>query len=537
MRGNAKKHNLTDAKVAIPASHSAPLEISSLHHAALWIALAVVIFLAFILNLHAIPLLDVDEGAFSEATREMLVSGDYITTYMNGSLRFDKPILIYWLQAFSASLFGIDEFAFRLPSVLAAVGWIGAILVFTRQQSDQTTGLIAALMTASTLGIVIIGRAAIADALLNLFLVLALFDIYRYLEQPQPKLIWRTYLWIGLGLLTKGPIAVLIPFAAGSITFLLHGKFRTWLKAMFNPVGWIILLAVAAPWYVLEYLQQGQAFIDGFFLRHNIDRFRNPMQGHSGGFLYYLPALLFLLLPYTGLFIRILPTLRLMRRSPLSTFLWSWFLFVLVFFSLSSTKLPHYLIYGLTPLFILMSIYRDRLASLWLAFAPPIAFLCLVLALPSLVSILSVRLENIYFQEMLSRQDMFGTVYYVSGSLLLIAALLLAMHRRLSIFTRLAGMGILCTYALAGLALPAIVDLQQGPVKEAALIARQSGIPVTRWQIHMPSFSVYLGNVTKAYVPTAENVIIFTRVDKMGGLGPVEVLYRKGGIVLVKKTR
>jgi len=76
-----------------------------------WILLVAAIFFGFWFNLGGVPLFDLDEGAFSEATREMLASGNYLTTYLNGALRFDKPILIYWLQALSVGSFGLDEFA------------------------------------------------------------------------------------------------------------------------------------------------------------------------------------------------------------------------------------------------------------------------------------------------------------------------------------------------------------------------------------------------------------------------------------------
>ena len=76
----------------------------------------------FLVGLGLMPLFDLDEGAFSSATMEMLQRGDYITTYMGGELRFDKPIFIYWLQALSVSGFGLNEFALRLPSALCAIG-------------------------------------------------------------------------------------------------------------------------------------------------------------------------------------------------------------------------------------------------------------------------------------------------------------------------------------------------------------------------------------------------------------------------------
>lgn len=97
----------------------------------LW-AWAVVVLLVGLARLGDVPLFDVDEGAFSEATRELLASGDWGHTTLNGEPRWDKPILTYWLQALSVRAFGLGEFALRLPSVLAAWGWAVAVALFAR---------------------------------------------------------------------------------------------------------------------------------------------------------------------------------------------------------------------------------------------------------------------------------------------------------------------------------------------------------------------------------------------------------------------
>jgi 4-amino-4-deoxy-L-arabinose transferase-like glycosyltransferase len=507
--------------------------------------LAGAVFVGLFFRLGAAPLFDVDEGAFGEATREMLERGDYISTWLNGQPRFDKPILIYWLQAASVRLLGLDEFALRLPSALAACAWIAAILSFARRFLDRDTAYAAAFIAAGTAGFTVIGRGAIADALLNLFLALSMFDIIRYADDPRPAWRRRVFLWIGLGLLTKGPVALLVPGAASLLGFSLQGRVADWWRAVRDPAGWAILLTVAMPWYLLEYERRGDAFLAGFFLRHNVERFLSPLQGHGGGPLYYLLAILVLLLPYTGLFLPTLPGLRRMRAAPLDTFLWSWFLFVLLFFSLAGTKLPHYLLYGATPLFILMARQRHALRSHLLAFAPPLLFLGLVAALPRLLAYLAPASRNPYVREALGRTEVFGTAWPAAALALLAAVLGLALWRGASLWRRLAASGVLCSLALAGLLLPALAELQQGPVKEAALLARRAGWDVHSWRINVPSFSVYRGAVTPAapaatppqQVPAQlplRGQVVLTRSDALGALGPVQLLYRKGGIVLAR---
>jgi 4-amino-4-deoxy-L-arabinose transferase-like glycosyltransferase len=513
----------------VARSTPAPLALPALLALAAW--------LAFFNQLGAFPLFDVDEGAFGEATREMIERGDFVTTWLNGQPRFDKPILTYWLQALSVSLFGMHEFAFRLPSALAGLGWIGAILVFTRRQRGRATAYAAAVIAATTLGVGVIGRGATADALLNLFLVLAMFDIYRYMVQPLARYRRRAFFWIALGLLTKGPVALLIPFAASGVAFALHGKARAWRRAVLDPAGWLILLAVAGPWYLLEYQRQGDAFIAGFFLRHNVERFMTPLQGHRGNALYYLPAALLLLLPYSGLFLRILPTIRTLRANPLDTFLWCWFLFVLLFFSMAGTKLPHYLLYGVTPLFVLMAMRRRTLASRWLAFLPPFLLLAAVLALPAALQWFGPAIGDAYVRDTLMQAAPFGAGYWLAALGLLLAMLALALVPRYRVWQWLIAIGVLCSLAVGGLLLPALGQLQQGPVKDAALYARQHRLTVRTWQFNVPSFSVYRGQVTERAAAPRPGEVLLTRSSALAALGPVEVLYRKGGVVLVKVAR
>jgi 4-amino-4-deoxy-L-arabinose transferase-like glycosyltransferase len=520
------------------------------------LALALAVLLGLFFRLGTVPLFDVDEGAFSEATREMLARGDYVSTWLDGQPRFDKPILIYWLQAASVTLFGAGEFAFRLPSALAATAWIGAIAVFARERFDgaagpgtgQGSGHAAAFIAATTAGVGVIGRGAIADALLNLFLALAMFDIMRYAADGQPRQRRRVYLWIGLGLLTKGPVALLVPAAAACLGFALQGRIGVWWRALRDPAGWAILLAVAAPWYLLEYARRGDAFLAGFFMRHNVERFMAPLQGHGGGILYYVPALLLILLPWSGLFLAMLHGLWRRRRAGAAgadaaatggagdVFLWSWFLFVFVFFSLAGTKLPHYLLYGVTPLFFLMVRARRVPHPPWLVLAPPLLLLAAVAALPYALERLAPGIGNAYVREALGRTEAFGAGWRGTAALLLGAALVLAFWRRAPLWPRLAATALLCTGALGGLMLPAVGELQQGPIKEAALLARREGWDVRRWRIDAPSFSVYRAAVTPATPMPQPGQVILTRSNMLTapGVPRARILYRKGGIVLLR---
>ncbi|MES2354196.1 MAG: glycosyltransferase family 39 protein [Pseudomonadota bacterium] len=386
-----------------------------------WLAL---VLFCFVWNLGGAPLFDVDEGAFSEATREMLAHGDFLTTYLNGELRFDKPILIYWLQAAAVGTFGLHEWSFRLPSALAASGWVMAVLMFSRRFLNERSALLAATFTGTALGPLVIGRAATADALLHLCLAAALFDIYRFATSGERRCVLRTFLWMGIGTLTKGPVALLIPFLVSGIYFATRNDMRKWRRAIFDPLGWLILIVIAAPWYALEFREQGQAFVAGFFMKHNVGRFTATMQGHGGNLFYYAPAILLVTLPFSGLFLRILPALRQQWRDPLDRFLWLWFAVVYVLFSLSKTQLPHYILYGATPLFVLMARHRQLLRSRWLAYLPSILLLTALLLLPEIFTAVRERTHDVYVAEMLTAAPVIFDSNYRIGAALALSAVL-----------------------------------------------------------------------------------------------------------------
>lgn len=535
-------------------SSTAPPTASGMAPRTQVLLLAALIALLYLPLLGAAPLIDVDEGAFSEATRNMLASGDWMSTTLNGVPRFDKPILIYWLQAISVSVFGVNEFAFRLPSALAALGWCFVVgrfaATYARQGSDAKTeaktdlssGLLAAWITATALGVLIIGRAATADALLNLLLACAMADLWGFLatedKRASQKHLWRLYFWVGLGVLTKGPIAILVPAAAAGLYGLTSGNLMRVLRGGFNPVGWAIFIAVVLPWYAYSFAVHGQDFWNGFFVRHNINRFGGTLEGHSGSLFYYVLVLPLIVLPWTGLFITALRHIRTDFQQPVRKFLWCWALFVLGFFSLSGTKLPHYVLYGATPLMVLLAWHAPRLKRFSWALVVPTLVLAALAALPPIVDRVADRLpqRDFYAIQLSEALPLAGSSYFViaMGALVLWLALLAASARsRLTGAGRLAIGAGLTTVVLVGAVSPWVGELLAGPVKRAGLKAHGMPETVVQWNFHVPSFSVYRQQPTVARQPKPGELAI-TRADRLPPDAPVEILYRERGVVLLR---
>lgn len=502
--------------------------------------LAAAVLVAFFWQLGSVPLYDLDEGAFSEATREMLASGNFVTPHKDGEPRYDKPVLIYWLQAASVSVLGLTETALRLPSALAAALWVLALWWFVRERLGAATAMVAGLVMALTLEVSLIAKAATADAVLNLFLALAFFDVYRwYLGRDRGSLA-RAYLWMGLGFLTKGPVAVFFPVVVSLAFFLTERAFRDWLKAAFWLPGWGVFLTVALPWYVAVYVDSGSGFFEVFFLRHNLGRFGDTIHGHEGFLGYYFVVLPLILLPFTGWFLRLLPTLRGGLRDPLDRFLWLWFLAVFVFFSFSSTKLPHYLLYGAVPLFVLMARHREWLRSRWLAYLPPGAFLLLLLFLPEVLDLAAGQARRTHEAAMVAEgRALLDLEYRLAVGLGLAVFLAVALGRRLAPWQGLILAGFIQTAVVYGALVPRVFGALQQPVKEAGLLARELGLPTVRYRTNMPSFSVYRQAVTPDR-PPQPGELVFLRVDKLSRLTedyPAlagEVVYQRGPVALVR---
>lgn len=499
------------------------------------LALAAVV-VSFFLLLGRAPLFDVDEGAFSQATLEMFQRGDYLSTYLNGRPRYDKPILVYWLQAAAVAGFGVSEFAFRLPSALCASMWALLTFLFARRCFGQERGLLAAAMLATSLGVYVIGRAATADALLNALIAASMFAAWLHLETGRRGWLYATFAAIGLGFLAKGPVAILVPLAVTLLFCLLRRDFKTWARAVFDWRGLLLFAVIALPWYAAIFVKQGWAFFEGFFLRHNLGRFGGPLHGHAGSLVYYFPIVLAWTLPFTALLVPVALRLRAIWRDDLQLYLLLWFAFVFVFFSLSGTKLPHYVLYGITGLVLLMAAHAHEVRSHFWALLPPLAFFVALLLLPWAARLALPHVPDAYYREALANADAYFSPGYF-GFIAVAAALTLGamLERRVAVPYKLVLTGLASVIALSAYVVPVGAGLQQEPIKQAALLSRQRGLAPIVWRISAPSFSVYRGQPTENREPRPGDVVLTRtqRLAELPGYG-YDVLYAKNGIALVR---
>ncbi len=358
-------------------------------------------------NLGATSLWDVDEGVNAEAAREMRENETWVIPTFNYQLRTAKPVMLYWVQRGSFTVFGVSEWSARLPSALAV--WLTALLVYelARRMFDRSTGLLAGVVLLSALEVCVLAHAATPDALLLLFTVLT-FYLFWTKHADQSRKWWvPTAAACGLAVLTKGPVGVALPGLVLLMYFAWNRELRRLIDRKLLWAGLVFLL-VAGPWYGLVTAETRGAWARTFFGRENLQRFSTPMDNHRGPFFYHAAALLALFAPWSAFLLGALwygvkatrreeplpPTPSPKKggdraeedepRAPASEFLSPppflgegvggrgssarpyrflicWFVAYLVFFSAAATKLPNYLL----PVYPALAILTARFLTRW----------------------------------------------------------------------------------------------------------------------------------------------------------------------------
>lgn len=364
-----------------------------------------------------VPLLGPDEPRYSQVAREMFERGDWITPTLGGFDWFEKPALLYWLQIAFYNLFGVSEFSARFGSALFGLGivlslWLlGRLANFGGQAeksepnepkrakirendenfSEQQRRLSAfrfqsskladwlALICASAIGIIVFAHAASFDIILTFPLTAALVGFF-IAESSAEKRGLKFYLslaffyfFIGIALIAKGLVGILFPFAIVGFYYVLSWRFPH--KNVIFSFFWgtILSLLVACLWYLPMYQVNGWKFVDEFFIQHHFQRYTSNKYQHPQPFYFFFWVLPLMTIPWLPFFLaairdfvkEFLGKRRNFFKSAdetdgvfrLKIFAFAWLLVPLVFFSLSGSKLPGYILPSLPPALILTGIY------------------------------------------------------------------------------------------------------------------------------------------------------------------------------------
>jgi len=343
-----------------------------------------------LLNLGGPSLWDIDEGRNATAALEMRESGDWVKPTFNGQLRTHKPALLYWLQVAAYEVFGVNEFAARLPSALAAMFTVLLVYELGRRMFDAGTSMLGGLIVASTILFCASAHFANPDALLLTFTTATLLLFWLGFAGGWPGWLAAAGLAAGLAVLAKGPVGLVLP-AALVVLFLLWSRRwrllcgRVWIVAL------LLCALVALPWYILVAVETKRQFLAEFLLTHNVERAFTAMEDHSGPAWYYLAVLVIGLVPWSAFMGSAMwygawsafpvgqafqPDVSLERLTygawrgagvrgegeyvEAYRLLWCWIGVYLLAFTLAATKLPNYILPVFPPFALLIARFLER---------------------------------------------------------------------------------------------------------------------------------------------------------------------------------
>jgi len=341
-----------------------------------WTALiAATLYVCYFSGLGAIGLTGPDEPRYAWIARDMAESGDWVTPRLYGKPWFEKPPLYYWGAAVSFKIFGVSDAAARLPSAISALLATLALAWLAWRLFGAVTARWLLLLLPTSAGMIGFSHAAATDMPFSAMLTIAMVSAVVVLrldavEGRESSKIenWLALLafgfFLGLAVLAKGPAAVILSGGAVFFWAIFTKRWRDVFR-LFHPVALAAFFATALPWYVLC-ARRNPDFFRVFIIEHNFKRFLTPEFQHVQPFWYYAPILFLALLPWSVLSFASCASLirKLLDKESLSpsiVFLSTWTLFPLLFFTISKSKLPGYILPAIFPAAALGAVYLTQL--------------------------------------------------------------------------------------------------------------------------------------------------------------------------------
>ena len=341
--------------------------------AALWLLFAASI-LPYFIDLGGSSIWDANEAFYVETPREMIERGDFVSPTFNYLPRLNKPVLSYWIVSAFYKIFGVSVGVQRLPIALGAVTLILTAWLLARGGADPPAGngrrgtaMESALWAATGLAVaprlMMFGRRIFIDIYISMFMALTLLFFALAERYPERRRLFLLcmYAAVGLGMLTKGPVAAALPALVFAIYLMVHGELRR-VREMMIPAGILVVLVIVVPWYAALYHRDGWTYIASFFFGENIARYTEGLGVESRrGFLFYIPVVFSDSFPWSlclfgaaGLWLAEWRAARApSQQGPhehaarlalrVRTLLWLWVLGIVAFFSFSAAKQDLYI--------------------------------------------------------------------------------------------------------------------------------------------------------------------------------------------------
>ncbi|MBA3673498.1 MAG: glycosyltransferase family 39 protein [Chitinophagaceae bacterium] len=305
-----------------------------------WILFVAVGAILFI-KLGATPIYILDEAKNAQCAREMLQHGDFIVPTFNGELRTDKPPLHYFFMMVAYKMFGVNEFAARFFSVVMGLLTILVTYNYTKRLFNILAAFCACIVLATSTQFLFEFRLSVPDPYLIFFIALGLFSAFTWLKENNIPQLYISAAAFALATLAKGPVALALPGLCLLIWIVTQKKWKDLLTWHLVPAI-ILLLAITLPWYMAVHKATNGAWTKGFFIEHNLNRFSDTQEGHGGFFFITILFVLLGLLPFMSFIGETLKNRKIVFQNDLVEFSGIVVLVFIIFFSISSTKLPNY---------------------------------------------------------------------------------------------------------------------------------------------------------------------------------------------------
>lgn len=480
--------------------------------------LAVVINAGF--GFYPVPLFDEDEGFTAEVAREMLEKKEFVLLESNFEPRYDKPPLAFWVMAGSLAIAGNNEVAARIPAIVASLFLQYLLFAFMRRRYGEERAVTAGLFVAGALQFTLMSKSAIADPLLYLFVTAGILFLIRFAEERNRKYLYLFMICNALAFLTKGPVALFISGVA-VLAVAAWQRNATFILQVLKPLPLLTFLALVVPWFALSYGKVGWLLAEDFFFKHNVGRFSEPMEGHSGSWFYYVVVFLAGFLPFSFSHAYGLCRAVKSKTDLTMTVCLAVFVTVFVFFTFSATKLPHYLMPGFFPLALVSSGYFS-VKGQQVAGGLAACFTGLLLTAPLAAGRIAPEIPDAYARLLIAGfPAVFGPLYY-GVQLACLAGSLYALRKKSAAF-------VIFFLISVNSALIAYGLLQQGPVRE---LAGMVNTDIVMRNHYLPSFSFYRQQAYPVREPVAGEYSVGRITDFRDY--DYEILYEKYGTVWVK---
>ncbi len=292
------------------------------------------------------------ESNYALTAKEMVQSGNWLSPQIYGHFWYDKPIMIYWFIALGYKIFGIADWVARLPGAL--FGALSVAMMYQGMRSSTNRWVIS-LLSAAVLGTSlmfwVVAHGIVTDMILLFATAGTILYSYRGLVEDKPNAMIGAYMFAAIGVLTKGPVAIVLP---GLILLIFAGFMRstTMLKRIFNWKGILLFLLISMPWYIYMYNTHGQAFLDGFLGLNNVTRATESEHPEDNFWWYYIVIFLGAQLPWTGAIIYGMIK-GWKRRTPAYIYHMTWGVGTIILYSLMATKYPLYTFISVIPFSII----------------------------------------------------------------------------------------------------------------------------------------------------------------------------------------